>query len=189
MKAKKSNLFLVKDHHSFDEEGIEFKTKMLAWPILYQNKEDINQKYQKVIKEALVAMTQLSPFSAKISLGVDEKKKQLFDIHRIWGRIYLGDKVILYFSHDTRHDNAPFVSLFDWVEMMNFASSPEYEGHDAEFQKVIDWSSRENWKEFFLERLEQKHRTIMENVLITMEEATKNALLAVNIRDNLKKII
>lgn len=191
MAQEKSNLFLVKSHHSFNDEGIEFKTEMLAWPI-YQSEDDekiIEEKYQKVIKDALFAMTELAPFTIKISLGVDEINKRLFDVKRIWGNIYLKDKVVVPFTRDTRYDNAPFVSLFDWVEMMNFASSPQYEGHDNEFQKVIDWSSRGNWKQFFKNRIAQSYSTLMGNAIDEMEKAAWNAKIALIIKSCLENVV
>lgn len=190
MEQKKSNLFFVKDHNSFDDEGIEFKLEMLAWPIYeYGGEKIVLKPFRNVIKEALFAVMELDPFTVKISLDVDIENQRLILTKRMWGNIYLKDTVVVPFTHDSRNSDAAFVTVMDWTEIMNLGSWTEYEGRTQEFRKVLDWSSRENWKQFFKNRIAQSYITLMENAVDAMEKAAWNAKIALIIKSCLENVV
>jgi len=158
MEQQKSKLVFVASHHHFDTEGIEATPEMLdrhLWPMLDYKENPCEQKLQKLHKDAFLALTTIPPFWSKVAMVVNVEKKVFSFPHRTWGQIYLEEKRIIEFSHDTRASNDPFYSLIRWPELTKLGPFENDEEKESEFEKVYQWSSPENWRIFFFERIKK----------------------------------
>jgi len=166
MKTKRSKLILVPSHHDFEnvkEVGVVFKSEMLKWPIVDHEEKLWPQVLQIIYKDAFEALTNISPFNAVVSMGVDLKNKKFIDPKRTWGMIYLKQNPILYFSHDTRPGNRAFYSLLDWPQINND-------------NDVIAWSSVDAWVKFFRGRIQKKANEMIQQSQVKLAEASKNLI-------------
>jgi hypothetical protein len=152
-KKKPSVLGLVPDHHDLQEDKpafVLFSMEMLEWPVKkhFEGPES-SIGHVTIIRKALEALASLYPFNARISLGVHISGgiKYLYFPKRVWGEIYLDDKCVLTFSHDTRYDNAPFYSIVEWPELKSDSCSWE-----LTIAVISEWTV-EDWRAFFRERL------------------------------------
>jgi hypothetical protein len=160
----------LENHHMFcfEDEMVVLETshtayfepQMLDWPIMFlDNRIQIDEEEGQIYRHALEALTQISPFKSIFSLKADLDNKGLILTKRTWGHIFLNDVSILSFSHDSRKDNSPFVSIFDWVEM---GQNTPYKNYD-EFIKENDlivktlygWSI-DDWVEFFKNKIKDR---------------------------------
>lgn len=171
MNKEKSKLVLVPTHNDFDKDGVLYRDEMLSWPMVNAKLQRIDLGLEKVYKDALTGLTQIHPFSAKVSLGVTFSSKHFTFPYRTWGVIYLNEKKVISFSHDTRVDNCPHKTILDWTEMMNFPSEENYEGEEKEREKVKKWSSASNWVLFYREQILKR---IQDYLNASYEESIKN---------------
>lgn len=155
MEKKKSKLVFVPSHHDFNLDGIEYTEEMDSWPILNSRKERVRPEIEKLYKDAFKGLSQLNYFWMKISMMVDIENKYFRFPHRTWGIVYLNERAICQFSHDSRVDNSAFHSLYRWPELISFPSDPEYLGEDKEDDKVDNWSSPDNWTELIVNRIKK----------------------------------
>jgi hypothetical protein len=176
---KNLNLYFVPNHHSFYVGMTRATEEMLdynLWPIFDSSDKPASLEYVKTYKDAFNAMLSLSKFSFVVSMEINVDAKKMILPKRVWGRVCLGDFEIcvLQFSHDTRVGNLAFRSLLDWPEKTNIPSLKTYEGVDVEFQKIINWSSVENWETFFRERISKVANNLMADSHVKMKEAKEN---------------
>ena len=153
---KKPSLFLIPNHHSFEEPGVPFTEEMLQWPIhLFSSDELWQIERNRVLRNALMALSKIHPFHAKVSFGVDLKNKNLQYPKRTWGKLFLEDENVLTFSHHSQKTNAPFSELGEWVEMEDKPWKTEKELKDN-WQNVLNilaqWTVNE-WIDFFQKKL------------------------------------
>lgn len=151
------SLKFVPSHHDFDQGGVAVTWEMIAtWPIRNSQDKEIDPIVAKIYKDAFNALRHIGSFQVKVSMEVDVKNRCFRLPKRVWSQISLNNETILGISHDSRVDTAAHRSLFDWPEIMNFPSWGTYAGDEKETQKVIDWSSPENWEKFFRDRIKYK---------------------------------
>lgn len=154
-KKKPSILRLFQDHgDDFKGEGVLFTPEMLKWPFFGGadgEKEIVEYEYVNIHRKALEALTMISPFNASISMGVDLERKRLFLAYRTWGAIYLNGESVLSFSHDTREQNKPFRSLYEWTELDT--KENKYLG---QIEEIISLWTVEQWSDFFRKRILKK---------------------------------
>lgn len=151
-----SKLFFVPSHHDFDKEGVQATPEMLdhnLWALVNSNGEKVDPNVLKIYKDAFNGLSQIHPFWAKVSMEIDLNKKCFLFPKRVWAQIYHGENCIIHLSHHTQYDNAAFNGLTEWPEIVNYQSSPNYQGADLEFKKLMNWSSIQNWEKFFKIRI------------------------------------
>ena len=162
----KSKLFFVPDYDKAKEKGIEFVLDIEGrdgWLIHDQQGKPFSMRVQNVYKDALIALTLLSPFSCKISMKLNQEKEHLFLSRLAWGGIYLDDELITTFSHDARiGKNTPFVSLLEWPVSRIYDLGGE--NKEADLKEMLAWSSVENWVNFFKCEIVVKARIGLEKV-------------------------
>lgn len=88
------------------------------------------------------------------------------------GDRFITKKIVLYNS--VIQKRSPFRVLTEWPEIMNPPCSVNYQGWDVECQKVIDWSSTENWNNFFKSCIIRLgHSLLMEGAQLVMNAQIK----------------
>ncbi len=154
-----SILELVENHHCFENKGVIFSEEMLTWPFMLNKAiEAEDEYYNNIYRMALKSLTQIHPFSSKVSLGVDVGNKRFTYPKRTWGRIYLGEKEILQFSHDPRFENRPFSGLVEWTEMYSFPydSSKAFTKDSDRIIKELSLWDNDDWVEFFRRKIKER---------------------------------
>lgn len=151
-------LFCSEDQKSLDRR-ILLTDDMIDLPISgKQSKlEPIRESWASMTRAALRGLQKLKHFDAAVSITLiaDEDEPYLLMPHRTWGEISQGepDNLVVTFSHDTRKDNAPFKSLYQWLEEL----VPEGDALDeAFFAFEREWSDPEKWHQFYRKRISQK---------------------------------
>lgn len=175
-----SKLFFVPSHHDFDKEGLEATAEMLnyeKWPLVNYRNEIIDENTQKLYKDAFNALTNIAPFWAKVSMEINKEEKVFMFPKRTWGKIYLYDDFVVRFSHDTRHDNAPFNWIAEWPELTKIGFVND------ELQKIIDWSSIENWTNFFKGRIKSIAEKQINKAIDEQAKAEEQIKIGQNILD------
>ncbi len=132
--------------------------KLLANRILNQHNERMKHSRMQMLKAMLRALVDLQGIDAVVSLYVDwgPNGEHLKGEGRLWGKLSLTETgvEILRFSHDTRYDNHPFQTLYQWLEDEWPADmSWEHPDYSRECEK---WYNTDKWKSFFRQRLERK---------------------------------
>lgn len=134
-----SRVYLIPNHHEFEnpKQRIELTEEMLSWPIVWKYNPN-GQVAELTYKNALKALLKLGQFDVILCLEVNQEEKIFNPPHRCWGSILLDDQSVIGFSHDTRYDNKPFVTLTEWPEI--------------EYEAVLCWTTQK-WKRFFIKRI------------------------------------
>lgn len=164
------SVFLVPNHHTLGQktEKMELTEEMLSWPMRQTNdiENEFSTGWQEVIemtyKNALRALVKLSSFDSEFCIQVDLEKQILFPAHRCWCLIFLNQEVVVSFSHDTRYDNAPFRSVFDWPEI-------------NDWQDLASWDV-DQWKTFFVERITKANLKHLESKKMIAKKANGNLM-------------
>lgn len=176
-KTKPSSLLLVPSHDDFDKPGILFEPEMLEWPICGRpNLGEVKRAIPIIYRNAMKALMNIAPFSAKLSFEIDLANKKLSLPERTWGKIYLNSDHVLSFSHNTNSNDA-FYSIVQWPEI-------DFEGDNFELV-FYNWDSNK-WSEFFLERIKQEYIDLetkakaKRNDAIALENRSFNIRLALS---------
>ena len=146
------------------EERVLLTDELLARPILDSRRAPMGIAIMdRVIRAALQGLRDLRGFNAAVSYGVVVIDSVGHIVHprRVWGEITLGSPkdVVVGFSHDTRYENHPFVSLLQWLE----EESPGGQLNDAQLARFCEkWSSAERWRMFFEARIRREVAVIRE---------------------------
>jgi hypothetical protein len=146
---QKPSLFLVGNHLKIEEPGIPFTEDMLGWPIISFTdypEPCVNLERNTILRNALGALSRLSPFHVKISITAELENKRLSYENRTWGKIFLNEENVLTFSHDSTEEKKPFSNLEDWVE------KEVYIGEQGKLVALAKWST-DNWIKFFKEKI------------------------------------
>ncbi len=167
-----SSVLLVPSHHNFytsnfldskdmPNEVIELTEEMLSWAYYGHNGELSGGYWVNTYHNALEALLNISPFDAQVSIWADvEEKRICLTTKREWGVIYLGDQVVVKFSHYSRPGNSPFYGLLEWTEQVD----------DNAIERVKKWTVNQ-WKDFFYGRI----RKIAEDNLSSAKKKIKEA--------------
>lgn len=155
---QKPSLFLVGNHLKLEEPGIPFTENMLTWPIVSFTdypEPCVNIERNTILKNALGALTQLSPFHVKISVTAEIENERLSYENRTWGKIFLNEENVLTFSHHSKKANDAFADLAEWVELEEKPFQNEKQWRD-DWQKILvtlaKWSV-DDWVKFFKEKI------------------------------------
>ena len=157
---------LTHGHHGLfcSENDIDLEKRllltrdMLGMPIYVQEGSlaTIRDSRAKMIWAALEGLMLLEGFDAAVAFDYGTKDELYFMLPcRMWGEITLGEpnNLVVVFSHDTREANAPFRSLYQWLE----AHCPDNVQDDDEFFAFeAQWHDPEKWHQIYRSRIERR---------------------------------